>query len=96
MQAQRQALESIATTLLASQGDTALQSLGVSAMLALVGCDTRPIGPGVYDVNSTDKDGCTVLHRWVPDSQSSLLSRLFMLIASLCLHCCAPPDPAQR
>lgn len=63
VQAQRQALESIATTLLASQGDTALQSLGVSAMLALVGCDTRPIGPGVYDVNSTDKDGCTVLHR---------------------------------
>ena len=65
MQAQRQALEAVAVTLLASQGDTVLQSAGISAMLALVGCDTRPIGPGVYDVNSTDKDGCTVLHRWV-------------------------------
>lgn len=65
MQAQRQALEAVAVTLLASQGDTVLQSVGLSAMLALVGCDTRPIGPGVYDVNSTDKDGCTVLHRLV-------------------------------
>lgn len=65
MQAQRQALEALAVTLLASQGDTVLQSVGISAMLALVGCDTRPIGPGVYDVNSTDKDGCTVLHRLV-------------------------------
>lgn len=71
MQVQRQALESVAATLLASQGDTVLQSHGVSAMLALVGCDTRPIGPGVYDVNSTDKEGCTVLHRSVTHAQEA-------------------------
>ena len=65
MQVQKQALESVAATLLASQDDRVLQSHGVSAMLALVGCDTRPIGPGVYDVNSTDREGCTVLHRSV-------------------------------
>ena len=61
---QHQSLEAVATTMLASQGDRVLQNHGTAAMLALVACDTRPIGPGVYDVNSTDKEGCTVLHRY--------------------------------
>ena len=64
MQVLRQPLEAVAKAMLASQSDKTLQTQGTAAMLALVGCDTRPIGPGVYDVNSTDRDGCTILHRY--------------------------------
>ncbi len=78
---QHQSLEAVATTMLASQGDKVLQSHGTAAMLALVGCDTRPIGPGVYDVNSTDKEGCTVLHRYSSPHCSQLLhTRLCILL----------------
>ena len=65
LQALQQSLEAAATSMLASRGDRVLQNQGIAAMLALTGCDTRPIGPGVYDVNSTDREGCTVLHKWV-------------------------------
>ncbi len=69
--------------MLASQGDKVLQNHGTAAMLALVGCDTRPIGPGVYDVNSTDKEGCTVLHRYS-------FTPLFATFARLALHLAKP------
>ncbi|KAA6429257.1 MAG: flowering time control FPA-like [Trebouxia sp. A1-2] len=73
---QHQSLEAVATTMLAAQGDRVLQNHGTAAMLALVGCDTRPIGPGVYDVNSTDREGCTVLHRLAKLGLSICLSAL--------------------
>lgn len=76
LQVQHQSLEAVATTMLASQGDRVLQNHGTAAMLALVACDTRPIGPGVYDVNSTDKEGCTVLHRLAKLGLSICLSAL--------------------
>lgn len=75
MQVQQQSLEAIAATMLASQGDGLIHKHGVAAMLAIVGCDTRPIGPGVYDVNSTDREGCTVLHRY-GNSKISLTLRI--------------------
>ena len=64
MQVLQLPLEAVAMTMLGSQADKLLQTQGTAAMLALVGCDTRPIGPGVYDVNSTDREGCTILHRY--------------------------------
>jgi len=89
---QHQSLEAVATTMLASQGDRVLQNHGTTAMLALVGCDTRPIGPGVYDVNSTDKEGCTVLHRYSFTPLFSTFARLALHLAKTLISesiCCA-------
>ena len=63
LQVQRQALNATATSMLLFAADKTLQHYGVAAMLALACCNTRAVAPGVYDVNSTDKEGCTVLHK---------------------------------
>lgn len=63
LQIQKQALDAVAQAMLTSPLDSTLQNHGVAAMLALSGCNMRAVAPGVYDVNSTDKQGCTVLHK---------------------------------
>lgn len=63
LQVQKEALDAVAQSMLAFPQDSSLQNHGVAAMLALSGCNMRSVARGVYDVNSTDKQGCTVLHK---------------------------------
>ena len=63
LQVQQRALKATAKSMLDFAADKTLQKHGVAAMLSLAGCNMRAVAPGVYDVNSTDKQGCTVLHK---------------------------------
>lgn len=63
VQIQKQALGAVAHSMLAFPQDSTLQNHGVATMLALAGCNMRAVTPGMYDVNTPDKQGCTVLHK---------------------------------